>query len=180
MRPGEAKYPHIFSPWKLKSMEVKNRIKYASTETNFNYGDGFVSDREVAYMEAKARGGAGHRHDPGRLHRSHGRGQGLRRDDGHLRRQVHPRPQADRRRRSTSTTPRRSCSSCTAAGSGGVELDYTVGPSVVPQRIPRFREPARDDRRADRAGRREQLPTARAGPSRRATTRSRSPASSAT
>ena len=40
-------------------MEVKNRIKYASTETNFNYGDGFVSDKEVAYMEAQARGGAG-------------------------------------------------------------------------------------------------------------------------
>ena len=59
MLPGEKKYPHIFSPGKLGKMETKNRIKYASTETNFNYGDGFVSDKEVAYMEAQARGGAG-------------------------------------------------------------------------------------------------------------------------
>ena len=59
MRPGEKKYPHIFSPGKIGKMEVKNRIKYASTETNFNYGDGFVADKEVAYMEAQARSGAG-------------------------------------------------------------------------------------------------------------------------
>ena len=59
MLPGERKYPHIFSPGRLGKLETKNRIKYASTETNFNYGDGFVADKEVAYMEAQARGGAG-------------------------------------------------------------------------------------------------------------------------
>ena len=59
MKPGEEKYPHIFSPGKIGKLETKNRIKYASTETNFNYGDGFVADKEVAYMEAQARGGAG-------------------------------------------------------------------------------------------------------------------------
>ena len=59
MRAGEAKYPHIFSPWKLKNMETKNRIKYAATETNFNLEDGYVHDRDVAYMEAIARGGPG-------------------------------------------------------------------------------------------------------------------------
>ena len=59
MLPGEKKYPHIFSPGKLGKLETKNRIKYASTETNFNYRDGYVADKEVAYMEAQARGGAG-------------------------------------------------------------------------------------------------------------------------
>jgi len=59
MLPGAKKYPHVFSPGYLGKMEVKNRIKYASTETNFNFVDGYVSDKEVAYMEAQARGGAG-------------------------------------------------------------------------------------------------------------------------
>jgi hypothetical protein len=29
MRPGEEKYPHIFSPGKIGKLEAKNRIKYA-------------------------------------------------------------------------------------------------------------------------------------------------------
>ncbi len=53
------KYPHIFSPGKIGSLVAKNRIKYAATETNFLFGDGFVSDKEVAYMKAQAFGGAG-------------------------------------------------------------------------------------------------------------------------
>ena len=57
MLPGIKKYPHIFSPIKIGKLEIKNRIKYASTETNFNYRDGYVSDKEVGYMEAQARGG---------------------------------------------------------------------------------------------------------------------------
>lgn len=48
MGPGEEKYPHIFSPGKIGKFETKNRIKYASTETNFNYRDGYVADKEVA------------------------------------------------------------------------------------------------------------------------------------
>jgi 2,4-dienoyl-CoA reductase (NADPH2) len=57
MRPGEEKYPHIFSPGKIGKLEAKNRIKYASTETNFCDRDGFVTDKEIAYMEAQAKGG---------------------------------------------------------------------------------------------------------------------------
>ena len=52
-------YPHIFQPGSIGKLTAKNRIKYAATETNFPYGDGYVSDREVAYMEAQAKGGAG-------------------------------------------------------------------------------------------------------------------------
>ncbi len=66
--PGIKKYPHIFSPIKIGKLEVKNRVKYASTETNFNYRDGYVSDKEVGYMEAQARGGCGYRYYAGCLH----------------------------------------------------------------------------------------------------------------
>ena len=59
MFPGFKIFPHIFSPMQIGKLEVKNRMKYASTETNFNYRDGYVSDKEVGYMEAQARGGAG-------------------------------------------------------------------------------------------------------------------------
>lgn len=52
------KYPHIFSPGRIGTLPTKNRIKYAATETNFNTQDGFVTEREIAYMEAQARGGA--------------------------------------------------------------------------------------------------------------------------
>ena len=51
-------YPNIFSPGRIGSLTTKNRIKYAATESNFNTRDGFVTDREIAYMEAQARGGA--------------------------------------------------------------------------------------------------------------------------
>jgi len=54
MLPAEKKYPHIFSPIKIGNIWAKNRIKYASTETNFNYTDGVVSAKELAYMEAHA------------------------------------------------------------------------------------------------------------------------------
>jgi len=140
MKPGEKKYPHIFSPFRIGKMEMKNRIKYASTETNFNYGDGFVSDKEVAYMEAQARGGAaivttqGAYTDP----RTEGKGYvgmmgiwndeflpGLRRINGVIHKYD-----------AKSILQLMHCGRV-----GGVELDYTVGPSVVKQRIPRFREP---------------------------------------
>ncbi len=45
MLPGAKKYPHVFSPGYLGKMEVKNRIKYASTETNFNFVDGLSRTR---------------------------------------------------------------------------------------------------------------------------------------
>jgi len=45
MLPGVKKYLHIFSPIKVGKLEIKNRIKYASTERNFNYRDGYVSDK---------------------------------------------------------------------------------------------------------------------------------------
>lgn len=59
MHAGEKKYPHIFSPGKIGKYTTKNRIKYNATVTNYCYRDGYVSPTEEAYIEAQARGGAG-------------------------------------------------------------------------------------------------------------------------
>ncbi|MFH1269244.1 MAG: FAD-dependent oxidoreductase [Planctomycetota bacterium] len=140
MRPGEKKYPHVFSPGRLGKMEVKNRIKYASTETNFNFGDGFVSDKEVAYMEAQARGGAGMVTTQGAYTDPRGEGQGYVGMMGISDDKFIPglKRIADviRKYDAKSVLQLMHCGRV-----GGVNLEYTVGPSMVKQRIPRFREP---------------------------------------
>jgi 2,4-dienoyl-CoA reductase (NADPH2) len=140
MKPGERKYPHVFSPVRIGKLEMRNRIKYASTETNFNYGDGFVSDKEVAYMEAQARGGAAMVTTQGAFTDPRGEGKGYVGMMGiwndefipGLKRIADVIHQYD----SLAVLQLMHCGRV-----GGVELDYTVGPSVVKQRIPRFREP---------------------------------------
>lgn len=140
MQPGIKKYPHIFSPGKLGKIEVKNRIKYASTETNFNYGDGFVSDKEVAYMEAQARGGAGMVTTQGAYTDPRGEGQGYVGmmgiwDDKYIP-GLKNIADAIRKHGAVSVLQLMHCGRV-----GGINLEYTVGPSQVKQRIPRFREP---------------------------------------
>ncbi|RPJ53239.1 MAG: FAD-dependent oxidoreductase, partial [Methanobacteriota archaeon] len=140
MRPGELKYPLIFSPYRIGKMEVKNRIKYASTETNFNYGDGFVSEKEIAYMEAQARGGAGIVTTQGAFTDPRGEGKGYVGmmgiwDDKFI-------PGLKRICDVIHNYDAKAILQLMHCGRvGGIELDYTVGPSVVKQRVPRFREP---------------------------------------
>src|SRR5512137_2936336 len=62
------KLKHLFTPTRIKSMELKNRIAMAPMGTLMANEDGNPSERQAAYYEARARGGA-----------------------GHIRRQVHPR-----------------------------------------------------------------------------------------
>jgi len=52
-------FEHILQPGKIRNMEVKNRMKFASTTTNFSNHDGTVNDREVAFIAERAKGGAG-------------------------------------------------------------------------------------------------------------------------
>lgn len=140
MLPGEKKYPHIFSPGRIGKMETKNRIKYASTETNFNYGDGFVAEKEIAYMEAQARGGAGMVTTQGAYTDPRGEGKGYVGmmgiwDDKFI-------PGLKKISDVIHKYDAKAVLQLMHCGRvGGVELDYTVGPSVVPQKIPRFREP---------------------------------------
>jgi len=140
MLPGEKKYPHIFSPIKIGNLWAKNRIKYASTETNFNYSDGFVSEKELAYMEAHARGGSGIVTTQGAYTDPRGEGQGYVGmmgiwDDKFI-------PGLKRMADIIHQGDALACLQLMHCGRvGGINLDYTVGPSVIPQRLRRFRPP---------------------------------------
>jgi len=57
-KPGEKLFPHIFQPLQIRKVRIKNRIKYAATEDNFNH-EGYITDRDVAYIRERAKGGAG-------------------------------------------------------------------------------------------------------------------------
>ncbi len=140
MLPGVKKYPHIFQPGKMGKMETKNRIKYASTETNFNTRDGFVTDREVAYMRAQAKGGAGIVTTQGAYTDPSGEGKGYVGmmgiwDDKYI-------PGLKRIADAIHEYDAKAILQLMHCGRvGGIELEYTIGPSEVPQAIPRFRPP---------------------------------------
>ena len=140
MLPGEKKYPHIFSPIKIRNLWAKNRIKYASTETNFNYSDGFVSEKELAYIEAHARGGSGIVTTQGAYTEPRGEGQGYVGMMGIWDDKFIPglKKMADIIHQGDALA----CLQLMHCGRvGGINLDYTVGPSVIPQRLRRFRPP---------------------------------------
>ena len=138
MLPGEKKYPHIFSPIQIGKLWAKNRIKYASTETNYNYSDGFVSEKELAYIEAHARGGSGIVTTQGAYTDPKGEGQGYVGmmgiwDDKYI-------PGLKKMCDIIHQGDALACLQLMHCGRvGGINLDYTVGPSAVPQRLRRFR-----------------------------------------
>lgn len=140
MLPGEKKYPHIFSPIKIGNVWAKNRIKYASTETNYNYSDGFVSEKELAYIEAHARGGSGIVTTQGAYTDPSGEGQGYVGMMGIWDDKFIPglKKMADVIHKGDSLA----CLQLMHCGRvGGINLPYTVGPSAIPQRLRRFRPP---------------------------------------
>jgi len=160
MKPGQKKYPHVFSPGNIGKMQVKNRIKYASTETNFNFGDGFVADKEIAYMEAQARGGAGMVTTQGAYTDPRGEGQGYVGMMGIWDDKFIPglKKIADviHKHDSKAVLQLMHCGRV-----GGINLEYTVGPSEVKQRIPRFREPVEMTREQIQMGIQEHIDGAR-------------------
>lgn len=52
-------FEHLLSPGRLGSLELRNRIAMAPMGTNLAEDDGTVGDRQAAWFEARARGGAG-------------------------------------------------------------------------------------------------------------------------
>jgi 2,4-dienoyl-CoA reductase (NADPH2) len=134
------KYPHIFSPGRIGSLTAKNRVKYAATETNFPFGDGFVSDREVAYMEAQAKGGAGIVTTQGAYPDPKGEGKGFKGmmaiyDDAFV-------PGLARIAEVIRKHGALSCLQILHCGrEGGVELDYSLMASAVPQKLSYFKKP---------------------------------------
>ena len=56
------KLTKLFEPGKIGKLEIKNRIIAAPLGMGFNFGtkpEGFVTDRLIAYNEARAKGGVG-------------------------------------------------------------------------------------------------------------------------
>ena len=133
-------YPHLFSPLKIGNLVSKNRIKYAATETNFPFGDGYVSEREIAYMEAQAKGGAGIVTTQGAYPDEKGEGKGFRGmlaiyDDKFI-------PGLSKIAEVIKKNGALACIQIMHCGrEGGVDLDYCVMPSYVPQRLSYFKEP---------------------------------------
>jgi len=137
---NKERYPHIFSPGQIGPLKVKNRIKYAATETNFPFGDGFVSDREVAYMEAQAKGGAGIVNTQGAYPDTKGEGKGFKGMMSIAEDRFIPGlariAEAIKRNGALAALQILHC-----GREGGVELDYCLMPSVVPQRLSYFKPP---------------------------------------
>jgi 2,4-dienoyl-CoA reductase-like NADH-dependent reductase (Old Yellow Enzyme family)/thioredoxin reductase len=56
---GEQRFPKLFESGKIGSMELKNRLVMAPVETHYADEGGYVTDRQIDYYEARARGGVG-------------------------------------------------------------------------------------------------------------------------
>ncbi|SMH38050.1 oxidoreductase [Azospirillum agricola] len=52
-------FPHLFSPGRLRNLELPNRLVMAPMESNMAAEDGSVSDAMLAYYAARAAGGVG-------------------------------------------------------------------------------------------------------------------------
>ncbi|HZD67042.1 MAG TPA: FAD-dependent oxidoreductase [Acidimicrobiales bacterium] len=59
--PGASLYPHLFSPWRIRMTEVKNRIVFPPTCPSWvsDPWRGLFTDAAVAYYEERARAGVG-------------------------------------------------------------------------------------------------------------------------
>ncbi|MFN8628714.1 MAG: FAD-dependent oxidoreductase [Candidatus Binatia bacterium] len=56
---GNGRYPHLLSPGRIGSLTLRNRILMCPMGDNLANEDGTVDEREIAYFEARARGGVG-------------------------------------------------------------------------------------------------------------------------
>ena len=52
--PGEEKYPHIFSPFKLKGITLRNRIMQSAHAKGFHKKDGITNNRDRYYADKRA------------------------------------------------------------------------------------------------------------------------------
>ena len=53
------RYPHLLSPGRIGTLELKNRIAVSAMGVSLSEDDGTVGERIIAYHEEQARGGAG-------------------------------------------------------------------------------------------------------------------------
>ncbi len=55
---SQPKFTEMFKPVKIGNVEIKNRLAMAPVTTNFSQG-GFITDQQIAFLAARARGGVG-------------------------------------------------------------------------------------------------------------------------
>ena len=52
-------FPHVFSPFTIRGMTLKNRVVMMPMGSDFAGHDGELSDEHIKYYELRARGGTG-------------------------------------------------------------------------------------------------------------------------
>ena len=146
--PGAKRFPNLFRPVKIRNMTIPNRIKYAATEDNLNSHDGFITDADIAYMRERAKGVAGGIccmqgvYMDSKMEGKGYVGQAAAWDDKFLP-GLTKMADAIKAEGAVSDIQLMHCGRV-----GGVELDYCVGPSLVPQRLKIFR-PVKEMTHAD-------------------------------
>ncbi|MBI1894142.1 MAG: FAD-dependent oxidoreductase, partial [Candidatus Rokubacteria bacterium] len=139
--PGLTKYPHLFEPLRVGKFLLPNRVKYAACSvSNFNTEDGFITDREYARMEVIARTGCALITNQGAFPDPNGEGKAYARQIGISDDRYIP-------------GLRKIADMIHAAGAvavqqilhcgryGGINLEYALQPSAVPQTLRHFRQP---------------------------------------
>ena len=53
------RYPHLLSPGRIGTMELRNRIAVTAMGVSLSEDDGSVGERLIAYHEEQAKGGVG-------------------------------------------------------------------------------------------------------------------------
>ncbi|MDT3710164.1 MAG: FAD-dependent oxidoreductase [Pseudomonadaceae bacterium] len=58
-KPGEIAYPHLFSPLRINSITVRNRLMQTAHAKGFHSGSGLTNNRDIYYQAERAKGGIG-------------------------------------------------------------------------------------------------------------------------
>lgn len=58
-KPGELRYPSIFSPLKIGNLTIRNRLMQTAHAKGFASADGLTNDRDIHYQAERAKGGIG-------------------------------------------------------------------------------------------------------------------------
>jgi len=142
-KPGRKKYPHLFEKTRIGNLTSPNRIKYAACSvSNFNNRDGTMTEREFARMKVVAETGAGIITNQGAYPDSRGEGKAYYRqlaiyDDKFI-------PQYRRIADLIHQNGAIAIQQILHAGRyGGIDLDYCIQSSEVPQTLKHFRPPRR-------------------------------------
>ncbi len=139
--PGEIKYAHLFEPIQVGRFKLRNRVKYAACSiSNFNTLDGHITDREYARMEVIARTGCGLITNQGAYPDAKGEGKTYIRQLALYDDRFIPglRKIADLLHDAGAVTIQQIFH---GGRYGGVNLDYALQPSPVPQTLRHFRPP---------------------------------------